>query len=783
MRTVRLEATLGTLGTLVVLCALAATADLGVAGWVVGLLVGFAATALLAAARVRSEEPRIFPADWITLARALLTAGVAGLVADSFDRSISVIALVVLASVATILDGVDGQVARRTGTATSLGARFDAEVDAFLILLLSIAVSEHYGSWVLIIGAARYLLLLAGWLVPWLAAPLPPRYWRKVVAAMQAIVLTIAVSGLLDRRVGMIAVALALVLLAESFGRDIVWLYRTGAGPRSHTVLRGATVTVSALIVWGVLVAPDQIERISPGAFVRVPIEALVLFAVVLVLPPRPGKALASAAGVLLGLIAVIKILNLGFYEQLGRPFNPVLDWGNLGPAIGVVRDSIGDAATDVALVVAVLVLIVLVGAVTASTIHLSTLASRHRRGWARGIAAFLTVWAVSLPLSLELVSGAPVASTSAVGLAAAQIRDAHKAIRDQQRFETALHTADPEAHIPASDGLTRLRGKDVLIVFIESYGQVAVQDTSFSPGVDAVLHRSTVALRQAGWSTQSAWLTSPTFGGISWLAHSTLQSGLWVDNQLRYNELVTSDRLTLSGAFNKAGWRTVSVVPSDDTEWSPGTTFYHYDQLYDRRNVGYHGPTFSYASMPDQYTLAAFQRNELQPGHQPVMAEMDLVSSHTPWAPLPSMVPWNRVGDGSIFDQQPAESKSASDVWRSNRTVKQFYGKSIQYSLQALTSWVIELNDPNLVMIMLGDHQPATTVSGVGANHEVPISIIARDPSVFRQIDSWKWQDGLLPSPSAPLWPMDAFRNRFLTAYRAPLVRSTPAVTSTPHQ
>ena len=93
MRTVRLEATLGTLGTLVVLCALAATADLGVAGWVVGLLVGLAATALLAAARVRSEEPRIFPADWITLARALLTAGVAGLVADSFDRSISVIAL------------------------------------------------------------------------------------------------------------------------------------------------------------------------------------------------------------------------------------------------------------------------------------------------------------------------------------------------------------------------------------------------------------------------------------------------------------------------------------------------------------------------------------------------------------------------------------------------------------------------------------------------------------------------------------------------------------------
>ena len=772
MRTVRLEAILGTLTTLALLGGLAATAGLGVAGWVVGLLVGWAATALLAISRTRSAEPRIFPADWVTLSRALLIAGVAGLVADSFDRSISMSALVTLATVAMVLDAVDGQVARRTGTATPLGARFDGEVDAFLILLLSIAVSEHYGSWVLIIGAARYVFLLAGFLVAWLAAPLPPRYWRKVVAAVQAIVLTVAVSGVLDRLVGMIAVGVALVLLAESFGRDVVCLYRTGAGARSHMVLRRTTVVLSAVIVWGVLVAPDQIERLRPGAFVRVPIEALVLVAVVLVLPRRPGRILASVAGVVFGLITVVEILDLGFYEELGRPFDPVLDWGNLSPAIGVARDSIGAAATDVALVVVGLALIVLVGMVAASTIHLSVVAARHRRGSARGLAALLVVWAVSLALSLQLVPGAPVASTSAAGIAAAQIRDAQTTVRDQQRFETTIYAADPQAHVPASDVLTGLRGKDVLVVFVESDGQVAVQGTSFSPGVDTVLHNSTATLTQAGWSTQSAWLTSSTFGGISWLAHSTLQSGLWVDNQQRYNQLVASNRFTLSDAFDEAGWRTVSDIPSDDVAWGPGTSFYHYDKLYDRRDVGYHGPTFSYASMPDQYTLAAFRHNELQPGHQPVMAEIDLVSSHTPWAPLPSMVPWNQVGDGSIFDQQPAESESATDVWRSSHTVQQFYGQSIQYSLQALTSWVTELNDPNLVIVMLGDHQPATTVSGVGANHEVPISIIARDPSVFSQIASWKWQDGLMPSPSAPLWPMDAFRNKFLTAYSTPPVR-----------
>jgi hypothetical protein len=93
-------------------------------------------------------------------------------------------------------------------------------------------------------------------------------------------------------------------------------------------------------------------------------------------------------------------------------------------------------------------------------------------------------------------------------------------------------------------------------------------------------------------------------------------------------------------------------------------------------------------------------------------------------------------------------------------------FGTSMQYSLQVLTSWVTELNDPNLVLILLGDEQPGGPISGPGANHEVPISIVAHDPSVFRQIASWRWQDGLLPGPSAPLEPMDAFRNQFLGAF-----------------
>jgi phosphatidylglycerophosphate synthase len=763
--TIRLATILGVLATAALLGVVSAAAGLGVAGWIVGLATGSAATALLVDARKRSDQT-ILPADWVTLTRAVLCAGVAGLVVGSFGRQMSITALVTLSTVALALDAVDGQVARRTGTATPLGGRLDGEVDAFLILLLSIAVSQAYGSWVLVIGAARYALLLAGWLIPWLAAPLPPRYWRKVVAAVQGIVLIVAVSGLLSHRAGMIAVAAALLLLAESFGRDLIWLYRTGADARTRLALRLAITVLAVVLVWADLLVPDHPWQFSPAAFIRIPVELLVLVALALVLPVWPRRIVAAIIGILLGVLTLAKILNIAFFEFVDRAFDPLHDWGEIPPAVGVARNSIGSTLTNILLVVLLLGLVLLVGAIIASTIHITTVAARHRRAAVRGLTAVAAVWGLCAGLSLHLMPGFPVASTSATGLAVAQVHATEAALSDQRHFAQLIDSPDPQASVPAPDLLTGLRGKDVIFAFVESYGQVAIQGTSFSPGVDALLRRSTASLARAGWSMQSAWLTAPSFGGISELAHSTLQSGLWVNSPQRYAQLIRSSRFTLSDAFDKAGWRTVSDSPADDVTWPPGTQFYHYDQLYDRRNVGYHGPIFSYASMPDQYTFAEFQRLELGPGHKPVMAEIDMVSSHEPWAPLPTMVPWNKVGNGAIFDPMPARGVNPLSILGSASKQRRAFAKSIKYSMQALTSWVTELNDPNLVLILLGDEQPAGPISRPGASHAVPISIVASDPSVFRQIASWHWQDGLVPGHSAPLEPMDAFRNQFLGAF-----------------
>jgi hypothetical protein len=281
------------------------------------------------------------------------------------------------------------------------------------------------------------------------------------------------------------------------------------------------------------------------------------------------------------------------------------------------------------------------------------------------------------------------------------------------------------------------------------------------------VLASGTKRLAAAGFSARSAFLTSPTYGGISWLAHSTMQSGLWVNTPRRYDQLTASNRFTLSDAFNRAGWRTVDDVPSNNRAWPQGKSFYHFAKLYDRRNVGYRGPKYAFASMPDQYVLSALQRLELSKRHRrPVFAEIDLVSSHEPWTRIPRMIPWRRVGDGSVFKGMPAGTATQDALYSNPARVRAAYAQSIRYTLNSLVSFVQHYGDPNLVLVVLGDHQPWSVVSGQGANHDVPVSVIAHDPAVLDRISGWGWNDGLRPAATAPVWPMSAFRDRFLTAF-----------------
>jgi phosphatidylglycerophosphate synthase len=747
---------------MLLLVVLAGTVGLDGAGWVIGVTSAVAVDAALAHGLARAQSP-LGPAGWITLTRASFAVGVAALTAGAVGDPTAV--LVCLATAALALDFVDGQVARRTRTASELGGRFDGEVDAFLILALSVYVAPLYGWWVLLIGAARYAFLVAGWWLPWMEAPLPRRDWRKTVTAAQGITLTIAAADALPHLLMQLALAVALALLAESFGRDVWWLWRrrhaaaTAQQGAVREALSGVLTVLALLVVWTALIAPSKPDLVTPAAFVRLPLEGLVVIALAALLPDTTRRVLAWPLGAVLGVLLLFKVLDVGFFTAFDRPFNPVDDWSYTPIGIETLRDSIGRTTANLVLVGGAVLGVAVLVVTTLAVVRVTRIAARNRDLSLRVVGVLGVAWALCWALGAELVNHAPMASTSAAELAVQEVRTVRAGIEDRAQFAQAIRH-DPYRYTSGDKLLTGLRGKDVLLLFVESYGQVAIQGSSFSPGVDRVLAQGDQTLRASGFSARSGWLTSPTFGGISWLAHSTLHSGVWVNSPTRYDQLVDSDRFTLSQAFKRAGWRTVDDVPSNDREWAQGLSFYHYDKLYDRRNVGYRGPTYAYASMPDQYVMLALQRLELaRRDRPPLFAEVDLVSSHEPWKQIPPMLDWRSVGDGSIFNLLPVDHTGDTDV-------KKAYGISIQYTLNTLISFVQHYGRKNLVLVMLGDHQPATIVSGDNPTHDVPISIIAHDPAVLRRISGWGWQDGLRPARGGPVWPMSAFRNRFLDAF-----------------
>jgi sulfatase-like protein len=381
-------------------------------------------------------------------------------------------------------------------------------------------------------------------------------------------------------------------------------------------------------------------------------------------------------------------------------------------------------------------------------------------------VVVLATTWATCAALGAQVVLGVPVASAGSSELVLGRLAHAHAGLRDQQSF-AAEAERDALRDTSGAELLTGLRGKDVVFAFVESYGRTALEGPGFASQVGAVLDDGNRTLVEAGFSSRSAFLTSSTAGGGSWLAHSTLQSGLWIDNQQRYRNLVAGHRRTLTGAFARAGWRTVGVMPGTTSAWPEGR-FFGYHRVYDSADLDYRGPPFNWAGMPDQFTLAAFERLERAPSRrEPVMAEIQLVSSHAPWEPLPTMVDWRGIGDGSVFDgMAPSSQEPVVILTRDPARVRADYRRSIEYSLECLISYVQTYGDDDLVLVFLGDHQPSPVVTGAGSGRDVPVTLVTRDRTVLERASTWGWEEGLKPSRAAPVWRMDAFRDRFLTAF-----------------
>jgi len=185
--------------------------------------------AAVAAAGLRHHHPfpRFGPANIVTTVRALLVAAVAGLIGEPHSAAVAWVG-VWLGLAATLLDGADGWLARRTGMMSRFGARFDMEVDALLIQVLAILVWRHgkAGAWVLLSGLLRYLFVAAGWGLEWMRRPLSPTIRGKVTCVVQIGGLLIALSPMVAPPLSDLVAAAALIALAGSFAIDVNRLWR-----------------------------------------------------------------------------------------------------------------------------------------------------------------------------------------------------------------------------------------------------------------------------------------------------------------------------------------------------------------------------------------------------------------------------------------------------------------------------------------------------------------------------------------------------------------------------
>jgi hypothetical protein len=537
------------------------------------------------------------------------------------------------------------------------------------------------------------------------------------------------------------------------------------APSRARTIVGWVVTAVAALLVLAVLTSPVETSAMSPATFLRLPIEGLVAVALLLLVPARARRWAAGTLGALLGVVAIWKILDLGFLSVLQRPFDPALDWTLFDDAESFLSDSVGEAGAILAVVVVVLLAVGLPVLLARAVLRLSGPLRSRRASSVRAVVALSVLWIVCAVLGAQLVPGTPVADRNVSALAYDRAMMVRAGVLDQDKF-AAEASIDAFRDTPTDQLLTGLRGKDVIVAFVESYGRTALESPEIAPQLGPVLDAGNSTLSAAGFSARSGYLTSSTVGSGSGLAHATLLSGLWIDSNRRWRNLTSSDRLTLSAAFQRAGWRTVGIMPGNTRAWPEGD-FYRFDKVWDSRDLGYRGPTFSWATMTDQYAMAAFERLEHgKPDHPPLFAQINLVSSHAPWVPIPHPVDWNEIGDGSIFAPMAAEGAAAGDVWSDPARLRHEFGRSIGYSMDTLVSYLQRYGNDNTVLVVLGDHQPLPIVTDDSANRDVPISVVARDPAVLDRVAGWGWQDGLKPGPDAPVWRMDTFRDRFLTAF-----------------
>jgi hypothetical protein len=309
------------------------------------------------------------------------------------------------------------------------------------------------------------------------------------------------------------------------------------------------------------------------------------------------------------------------------------------------------------------------------------------------------------------------------------------------------------------------------MVVFLESYGRVTYDRPEFFRTLAAARADLDNAVHETGRDIVSGFVESPTFGGGSWLAHISFLSGIEVRDPGRGQLLMTQQRRTFGTELARHGYRTVALMPGLKSNWPEGV-FYGFDQIYDDAGLDYRGPAFGWWRIPDQFSLAKLDALEIAPraaasSRQPLFMFFPTISMHAPFRPTPPyQADWSRILGDNPFDAAALqESLPQRPDWNNMGTS---YVGAVEYSLQTLAGYLRTHSSQDLIMIVLGDHQPAAMVSGENASWDVPVHVIASKPALLAALQGCGFVKGTVPA-TATLGPMHRLGPTLLAAFEAP--------------
>jgi hypothetical protein len=512
---------------------------------------------------------------------------------------------------------------------------------------------------------------------------------------------------------------------------------------RQWLTLAAALLLLNAALTLGNVWPTPWIE---PRAEISVEVAALVLgLAAYAELAARRGFA-PPGRRTALCLAALMFVLTIGRYADVtapalyGRPVNLYWDARHL-PNVGAMLAEVASPKMLAAFLAILVAFVAVIGgalywALARVERGLRDVASRR----ALGALAAALVAAFFLGSLLEPVGywfSAPVLAT----------------YRDQLAFVLEARSGSARRALPdrplAPSDLGRVRGADVLLIFLESYGAVTYDSAPIAAIVANGRRELAEAAEATGREVSSAFVESTTFGGSSWLAHSSLLTGLDVREPGAYDLLLTQQRPTLPKQFASAGYRTLAVMPGLKNDWPEGA-FYGFDAILGERELDYRGPEFGWWQIPDQYSLAKLDRLALTSGTRArVFVFFPTINTHIPFRPTPPYQPdWTRVlGPHPFDDAAAAASIAQSPDWTSLGVP---YAESFVYTLEYLGGYLRARPDTDFVLVLLGDHQPAAGVTGVGARWDVPVHVVTSRGAVTRALRDSGFVAGLGLTPTS---------------------------------